>query len=123
MAFYKEATVTIANGAAVSDSIQGNDLSEADSFTIAFPSAWTAADLGFEVSDDDGATWLPFRDAVWGRVRIQNVATGAAAVVAVPAELWGVTKHALFRLVSLNTSTGANENQLADRTLTLRFFD
>ena len=123
MALYLKKTVTIPSSAAVSDAILGNDLRNANSMTITIPPAWTAADLGFEVSDDDGTTWVPVRDHLWDRIRVQNIDTAEAGVVQAPAEAWGITKHERFRLASLNVSTGANENQGAARSIALKFYD
>ena len=117
----QQLAITIANGAAVSGDIYGGSDGRirANGFrlmSILVPSAWTAADIGFEVSAD-GSTWVKVYDEEGARIKITNVATAAAGVYAVPAKLGLVGMWPYLRLVSLNTSTGADANQGAARSL------
>ena len=111
----KVQTVTIASGAAVSSSI---DLASIVPRGIAVqtPAAWTAADIGLEVSVDN-STFIKLYDEFGARVKVTNVATGAAGVYILPASAWAISVYAYARFASLNTSTGADANQGAARTL------
>jgi len=55
----KELTATILNGASLSDAVE---LKGHSVLRIAMPAAWTAADLSFQISDDNGTT---FRNVYW----------------------------------------------------------
>lgn len=114
--------VIIANGAATSENIfKGDGEITARGFrglVVVTPAAWTAADIGFEASSD-GSAWLPLMDNAGARVRITGVATSAARAYVAPSTAWGAGAFPFVRLVSLNTGTGANENQGAARTLTV----
>lgn len=113
-------TVTIANGAAVSgDMYASSPDARARGFRflmLDLPSAWTAADIGFEYSLD-GTTWKPCYDKTGTRIKITGVATAEARGQVAPAEItaYGMTLH--LRLASLNTSTGANVNQGGARSV------
>jgi hypothetical protein len=115
---YNTATMTIANAAAVSDTFDAEAFG-GRGFSVQTPAAWTAADIAFEVSEND-SDWFPVYNDLGTRVKITNVATAAAQAYIAPAEAWvvGAYKHA--RLASINTATGANENQGAARTLILK---
>lgn len=108
-------TVTIANGAAVSDAIRagGGTLT-----AIKVPSAWTAAALTFEASFDDGTTWRPVFDDQAAEVTISSanmttLTTGERVVVA-STMLNKLAALPMFRLVS--GVAGTNVNQGAART-------
>lgn len=108
---------TIANGAAVSDAF---DISKLQMLCAAVlvPSAWTAADIGFEVSID-GVTWVSLHDDEGNRIKITGVVTNASRLYIAPAKSWALGAFPYVRIVSLNTSNGANINQGADRTVIL----
>ncbi len=54
------ATATIANGASLSDAVAVTDGQIVRGIVI--PAAWTAAQLSFDVSHDDGVTYTSLRD-------------------------------------------------------------
>jgi hypothetical protein len=114
---FSSISVTIENGAAVSDGVQLAKLSLIG-VAVLVPSAWTGADIGFEVSVD-GSVWVPLYDDTGARVKISGVATNASRVYIAPAEVWAAGAFPYLRLVSLNTSTGANINQGGARSLML----
>lgn len=107
--------VTIENAAAVSSSF---DPEAARGFAVELPAAWTAADIGIEVSLDD-STFIPLYDDTGTRVVLSGLETAEAGLYLAPPEAWPVGIYKYVRLVSLNTSSGANENQGAERSLTV----
>ncbi len=112
-------TVTIASAAAVSSSIDTREHGPRG-LAVELPGAWTAANIAFEVSADDD-TWIPVRDETGTRVAITGLQTAEAGAYIAPAEMWIVGSYAYLRLVSVNTSTGANLNQAAERTLKVNY--
>lgn len=78
--------------------------------------AWTAADIGLEVSADR-ATWvlLTAQDGV--NVRLTALPTGAAFARTFGNNAEDVVAFPWFRLVSLNTASSADINQAAQRNL------
>ncbi len=113
---YARQSATIANGAAVSTAIDVSKL-QLLGIAVVVPAAWTAADIGFEVSSD-GTTWIPLQDDTGARIKIAGVTTNASKAYIAPSGAWAVGAFPYARLVSLNTSTGANANQAAERLLT-----
>lgn len=107
------AETTIASGAAASGGLK---LTGYRGLAVQTPAAWTAANIGFEVSEDD-STYVPLYDEDGARVVISGVATGAAAVYIAPAEVWAAGVYPYVRLASLDTADGSAENQAAARTL------
>jgi hypothetical protein len=103
-------TVTIANGAALSDAIDVRDFVY---FIVHMPSAWTAASLGFQVATSPGATYAPLYDDDGNLVQIDSPA--ATKAYSAPAALGGA--HFL-KLWSQN-GTATNTNQAAERSLVL----
>lgn len=105
-------TVTIANGAALSDASDGKGKTLAG---VQTPSAWTAAALSFEVSAD-GTTYVPLYDA-GGEVYVPSalIATGAARGFALDPTLFMGWRYVKARS-GLN---GATVNQGAQRVITL----
>jgi len=71
----KEVAATIDNGASLSDAVplRGYSL-----LRIVMPVAWTAADLSFKMSDDEGAT---YRNVYWDWGAEMVVAADAARVI------------------------------------------
>jgi hypothetical protein len=63
---------------------------------VVFPDNWTAADLQFQVSFDDGDTWHDCYSSTGARTKITGVVAGAYHSVQ-PAPLMGISK---LRLVS-----------------------
>lgn len=114
--------VTIAINTAVSSEIEIGDLVMRGLAVLNVGPAWTPADIGLEVSMNGGTggTWTPVRDETATRVRVTSVITTAGSVrqlYTMPAAAWGCMRYRFIRLVSLNTSTGANVNQGGPRTL------
>lgn len=107
------ATATIASGAAVSNALK---LTGYRGLAVQTPATWTAANIGFEVSED-GTTFIPLYDEDGARVVISSVATGAAQLYCAPAEAWACGVYPYVRLASLDTADGSAENQAAARTL------
>lgn len=109
--------VTIANNAAVSDAIVNPNTARESGrgLGVISPAAWTDANIGFEVSID-GITWFKayYEDE---RIIIGNVQTSEARFLVAPPEAWVILSAPYVRLVSLNTSTGANVNQGGARQL------
>ena len=106
-------TVTILINTAVSSVISPNGEQSID---VQTPAAWTAADIAFEVSNDN-VTYYPLVSSAGARVKISGVTTNAAKVYNGGAGVEAVMGWPYFRLVSVNTGTSADENQAAARTL------
>lgn len=116
--------VTIANGA----SAQGEnpiDCSAAAGGLIRVPATWTAADIGFVVygtapkggisnvqGQPTAETGLALYDKTGTRVKITTVPTSGGGWMEIPAQVF---MGGFFSIVSLNTGTGAAENQGGDR--------
>ena len=100
-------TATIANGAAVSGAI---DLRGYAGGLIRMPAAWTAAHVGFQVSDATAGTYVPLYDRDGALVTI-NVAVSRAYPL--PAEAFGAR---YVKLWSQN-GAGADANQGAARDI------
>jgi hypothetical protein len=111
-------TATIANGAALSDAVD-IDAFGPRGIAVQTPTAWTAADIAFEVSAD-GTNYFPLYTDTGGRVRISGVATAEARVYIAPAEIWAAGAYTHLKIASVNTSTGADENQGAERILIVK---
>lgn len=107
-------TVTIASSAATSTAFQLYGYRIVGIYT---PSAWTAADISFEVSKD-GSTWVKVVGNDGALVKLTGVATGAAEFNVVP-ELLDFFTNEWCRVVSTNTASEADVNQDAARSLTL----
>jgi len=107
------ATATIASGAAVSNALA---MTGYRGLAVQTPAVWTAANIGFEVSED-GTTFVPLYDEEGARVVISSVATGAARLYCAPAQAWACGVYPYVRLASLDTADGSAENQAAARTL------
>lgn len=102
-------SVTIANGASLSGAI---DLENFRLGRIIIPAAWTAANLTFQTSPDDG-TYSDLYDAAGYEYTI--VVGGASRAIIVPlADFIGI------RFLKIRSGTaGVAVNQAADRVLTL----
>lgn len=111
-------TVTIAGSAAVSSEINIKDLALLG-VAVLVPGPWTAANIGLEVSMNGGATgtWTPVYDENGTRVMVTNVSTTARRLYFLPTAAWATVRYNFLRIVSVNTSTGADVNQGAPRSL------
>lgn len=96
-------TVTIAAGASVSDAA---GVSEMSLTGVYMPSAWTAAGLALEVSQD-GSTWLPVYNTDGGSVYSATVGTSRYVPIA-----RGLTLGAVWLRVRSGT-TAVPVNQVA----------
>lgn len=106
----KTQTVTIANGANLSDEFPF------DAFTmliVHIPAEWTAASIGFKVASARGGTFLPLYNENGALVQIASPLVDAA--YSAPAELAG----AQFIKLWSQDGTGSNTNQAADRDLVI----
>jgi hypothetical protein len=99
-------TLTIASGAALSGELE---FSPYDKLIIHMPAAWTAADIGFQVSNGSGGTFLPLYDAAGARVEYTPVVSTAALA---PAGLAGA-----YWLKLWSQTGGVSVNQAAERTI------
>lgn len=102
--------VTIAISAALSDPI---DLSKYSGGVILMPAAWTAAGIGFKVSNSYGGTYVALIDAAGDE--IEAAAAGVVSVAhPMPAAIFG------FKYIKLWSETaGADVTQAAERVLNL----
>lgn len=114
---YAQRDGTIANGAALTGAFDLQS-TKARGFAVVVPGTWTAADIAFQVSEDD-STYYKVYDKTGARVKITGIATSEAAVYVAPAEAWAVGVWRYLKLESINTGTGAAENQGAERALTI----
>ena len=115
-------TVTIANNAALSSNIDTMGHGPRG-IAVETPSAWTAANIGFEASQTGGTAtteWAKLYGESGSRVQITNIGTASANLYMAPADCWALGTYKYFRLASLNTSTGAAVNQAAARTLKVK---
>lgn len=106
-------TVTIANGAAVSGAF---DMSGYAIAYVEVPGTWTAANIGIVIAEAVAGTYqtASARDRYGTRDVISGVQTSELCAYEAPAG-WAGAHFA--KLTSLNTGTGAAENQGGDRTL------
>lgn len=105
-------SVTIANAAATSGAIEMNGRRLA---AVIGPTAWTAADISFEVQDT-ASNWRKVVDSAGALVKITGVATAASEYMFAPEIADRLVAHWL-RIVSSNTASEADVNQGAARTL------
>lgn len=104
--------VTIASGAATSTPFPLNGYRIAG---VIGATAWTAADISFEVRDPSGA-WRKVVDNAGALVKITGVATAASEFM-IPPEIADRITGQEARVVSTNTASEADVNQGADRVL------
>jgi hypothetical protein len=99
--------VSIANGVALSNVIAFKEYAYA---VLHMPAAWTAADIGFQVSSELDGTFLPLYDDAGALVEISSPAASQAH--AIPAEVLAA------RFVKVWSETaGSGVNQAAARAL------
>lgn len=109
----EEITLTIANNAALSGAAE---LGGAWPVGVVTPSAWTAADISFDVSYDGGTTYVPLYD---GSAEIK-IATGIVATNQARGFGLDPTKfHMATHLKIRSGLNGSTVNQAAERTLKL----
>lgn len=106
----KTITATIANGASLSGAIC---LGAGTLCAIQMSAAWTAADITFQVSDDQGTTWYDLRDDAGVEVKI----TSPTAAYRLEPDA-SAFKSAVFLKIRSGTSASP-VNQGAARTLTV----
>lgn len=113
MAVIKYETLTIANGAASSGTFRlfGFRIS-----AIITPSAWTAADISFEVDPNGAGTFLKVQDNSGALVRCTGIATASAEYI-IPPEVADHISGELGKVVSTNVASEADVNQGAERSL------
>lgn len=115
-------STSIAESASLSAVIDAAGL-QFQSVSVEVPSAWTAADIGFQVSRD-GSTYVPLfydDEGTRTRVKLTQVKTDGAGVYVAPAEAWALSVYPYFKLESLDTADETAENQGAARTLYVGF--
>ncbi|MCC6361850.1 MAG: hypothetical protein IT450_24205 [Phycisphaerales bacterium] len=108
------ATLTIAQGAAVSDALDMRDYAAA---LVTLPAAWTAADLGVQVCATADGTFVPLLDAS-GAYGTDVSIDGPVASKSYIVPLFAFAAH----FIKLWSHDGAGENtvQEAARTLTIQ---
>lgn len=107
----KRITLTIANGAAVSDPV---NFSQYAGGIVAMPAAWTAANVGFQIADDEDGPYYPLLNA-GNDAPIEIGSPTAGSAYSLPKEIYGAI---WFKLWSQDGS-GNNTNQGAERALSL----
>ncbi len=106
-------TVSVTGGAGVAES-QAFSLADlvGDAGLVGVPSAWTAAGLGFKVSDSFAGTYSPLRDEAGAVVQVSGIITNAAAWYKLPDALRGALYVKLW-----SQTSGSDTNQAAERAL------
>jgi hypothetical protein len=104
MADLRTVNITIASGAALSEAIRGDDL--LGNAGMVYIPAWTAASLGFKISDTENGAYVPLRNEFGSLVEITGIQTAAAGWYKLPTEMMGA---AWFKLWS--ETSGSDTNQ------------
>lgn len=107
--------VTIPAGAAVSEAVNAQSYFSGTAGLVNIPPAWTAANLGFLVSDAIDGDFTPLRDEAGNLVQVSGIQTAAKTWYALPAAVNGALAMKLWSC----TDAGVNTNQAADRQITL----
>jgi hypothetical protein len=104
----KYESMTIANGAALSDAFDMRDYAGG---IVYMPAAWTAASIGFQIANESGGTYYPLYDEDAALVQIASPAVDNAYTI--PTGLFSA------RFVKLWSQDGAasGTNQGAARTI------
>jgi len=106
------ASVTIASGASLSGAVNlGGKVLTA----ITIPAAWTAAELSFQASDDQGTTWYDMFDDGGTEVQIASASVVASRRITLDPSAFAGVDYIKVR----SGLTAAAVNQGADRVLTL----
>jgi hypothetical protein len=111
MPLYRGATtkdLTIANGAAFTEAF---DMSTHAGGIVLMPAAWTAANIGFQVSDTETGTFYPLYDDAGAIVEIASPATDKG--FSIPAEVFGAAWVKLWS----QDGAGSGTNQAAERSI------
>lgn len=116
-------SVTIANNAATSTAFP---LGHSRVVGVIVPSAWTAADISFEIEHPSG-TWVKVVNRAGALYKLTGVATAASEYQLVSGDANQadviITGPGDGRIVSTNTASEADANQGAARTLTVVLAD
>ena len=104
----KIVTLSIANGAAVSDALDMKDYAGGQLY---MPAAWTAASIGFQIATSNGSTYYPLYDSTGNLVQISSPAVDCAYQL--PIELFGVLHVKLWS----QDGSGNDTNQGAARSV------
>ena len=83
---------------------------------IIIPSAWTAANIGFQVSRDSDGTFVTLKDEDGLPVQIGNVTTNAVKAYVIPSGVFGVGWVKIWSKSS-TAATDTSTNQGAERAL------
>jgi hypothetical protein len=107
-------SVTIPSGAALSEAL---DIRSYEKGYIILPSAWTAANIGFQVSTGNEDTFVILRaEGSANPLQITNLPTAASRAFTLPAELFSVPFIKLWSK-STTAATETDTNQAADRLI------
>jgi hypothetical protein len=109
--FANKINLTIPLGTAESEAFSLVDL-VGDAGLVGTPAAWTAAAMGFKVSDSFGGTFSPLRDESGTIVQISGIVADAAGWYKLPDALRGALYVKLW-----SQTAGSDTNQDADRSL------
>jgi len=105
---FDTATVTIANGASLSDALNCGGLRL---FAILLPASWTTANITLQVRNDGGTTWKNLHDSFGSEYTI--IAAADRLITLNAADL------AAFQHIRLRSGTATTAvNQGADRIIT-----
>lgn len=105
-------TVTVLNGAAISEAIPVDDMIGG---LIKAPTAWSAANIGFKFCDTSDGTFVPMKDEAGAVLQITSVITNAAYSYFIPTKV--LAAGGFIKLWSKNTGSEADVNQAADRSV------
>lgn len=107
--------LTIANGEALSAAFDFRGWSGG---MVIVPSAWTAANIGFQVCDEEAGTFAIARDDDGAPLNISSILTNGSRAYELPPELFGAHYVKLWSK-SATDATETGVNQGADRALTV----
>ena len=113
---YRSTTVvhpTIANGAAITEAIPVHEYAGG---LVTIPAAWTAANLGFQVSDTEAGTYVKVKDKAGDPVQVESITTNASFCYEIPPEIFGAHYLKLWSKSSTSATT-TDTNQGAERSL------
>ena len=106
--------LTIANGAAISAAFNFGAYAGGCVLVL---SAWTDANIGFQVCATQTGTFAILRDDAGTPIQVSGIATGAARAYALPAKLTGMWLKLWSK--STTSATETDTNQGAERALTV----
>lgn len=108
---YQAVTIAITTSTSTAVELDGNRVA-----SIITPTAWTAADISFEVYEPVAQAWRKVVDSSGALVKITGVAAAASELMLLP-EIADRLLANRIRVVSTNTASEADVNQDAARTL------